>query len=81
MDTPLMALQELFGDKKGLIRYVFLICKYISFTKHSLVPSLSFSRFPVRSNSEKEKAARKFLTNNQPKPEQHLVFEFILVSS
>ena len=46
-------------------------------TLPGLVPSLSFCHFPVRSNSEKDRAARKFLTINQPEPEQHLVFEFI----
>lgn len=50
-------------------------------TSQSLVPSLSFRFFSplsLRSNSEKNAVARKFLRVNQPKPDQHLVYDFQL---
>lgn len=73
IDTPLIALKDLLGTKAELIKYRILV-----FKRCCLMPlfwgwalnSLTF-RY-LRSNSEMDKRARKFMRENHERPEQYL---------
>lgn len=83
MDTPLLALRGLFGDKAHMVQYLPLGLKSTPRLDNSennpfgnpSFQNVLFLNLP-RSNSERDPAARRFLEQNLPKPSQPLGIDF-----
>ena len=74
MDMPLIALKKLFGAKSHLLEYLPLVSNPHSNSDNvSTVLILSWrNMLNLRSNSEKDKVARQFLSENHEAPKQQL---------
>ena len=78
MDMPLIALKKLFGGKAHLVKYLPLVSKTLNkseifFGSDVILLYLgSRNMLNLRSNSEKDKVAKQFLSENHEAPKQQL---------
>ena len=78
MDMPLLALKKLFGGKAHLVKYLPLVSKTLNnseifFCSDIILLYLGWrNMLNLRSNSEKDKVAKQFLSENPEVPKQQL---------
>ena len=78
MDMPLIALKKLFGGKAHLVKYLPLVSKTLNnseifFCSDIILLYLGWrNMLNLRSNSEKDKVAKQFLSENHEVPKQQL---------
>ena len=77
MDMPLIALKKLFGDKAHLVKYLPLVSKTLKNSAILQNPEIHLdfcwtNILNLRNNSEKDKVARQFLSENHEAPKQQL---------
>jgi len=79
MDAPLLALRELFGEKAHLLKYLPL-GQNACFHPFPTCFSILFPHL-LRSNSERDHVARRFLETNFEAPMQKLVSDWLMAGA